>query len=55
MTPFPGPGPRERKVWNRLWFRLFGFWPERVVRERLLLADLWRLENRRIDAARSAQ
>jgi hypothetical protein len=30
-----GPGPEERKLHNRLFFAVFGFWRDAVVRERL--------------------
>jgi hypothetical protein len=30
-----GPGPEERKLRNRLFFAVFGFWRDAVLRERL--------------------
>jgi hypothetical protein len=30
-----GPGPVERSRWARLHFRLLGYWPKAVARERL--------------------
>lgn len=40
-TVTDGPGPHERKLRNRILFRLTGHWPQSVVRERLAaFADL---------------
>jgi hypothetical protein len=30
-----GPGPEERKLRNRLFFAVFGFWRQAVVAERM--------------------
>jgi hypothetical protein len=43
-----GPGPEERKLRNRLIFRLTGRWPKVVVAERLLRLELDRAELLRV-------
>lgn len=34
-----GPGPEERKLSSRIFFKVFGHWPQRVVKERLDRVD----------------
>ena len=40
MDDLSGPGPKERRLYSRLHFKLLGYWPQSVAHERIARHEL---------------